>query len=1121
MPDIKELTRLALAGDLNALQELRDRGILKTSQESSVTEKEVTYPLSHAQRRLWILSQFDGTVAYNLPGALLLEGILDQEAAERTFAELVRRHESLRTVFVADDEEPRQKIGDGKTFHLCFTDLTRESRPEDRAEELAHEDAITPFDLEKGPLIRGSVLKIAEDRNMMIFNMHHIISDGWSMGVLVREFCSLYRAFSRGEKSPLPRLRIQYKDYAAWQNQFLESEKIEPHRDYWLGKLSGKMPVLNLPGDFTRPSVQTFNGDRFSFILPPKRNEELRMFAQKKGMSLFMLLLATVKVLLYRYTGQEDLIVGIPIAGRNHADIEDQIGFYINTLALRDQIQGETTFDDFLQQIRETTTEAYSHQDYPFDKLVEDLDLPRDLSRSPLFDVMVVLQNMEPMEFPLENLTVRPLDLKHPVSQFDLLLEFMEGENGLQCNIRYNTDIFIEDRIRRMTNHFQTLADSILTHAKQPVRSLNILPEAEQNQILYEFNDTAADYPRDKTIVDLFEEQAEKTPDNVAVIFEDTRLTYRELNEYANQVAHFLRDEYHVQPDDRVGLFLERSEWMIVGVFGILKAGGAYVPVDPNYPEERIRYIVSNSECSVLLTEEKFMEKAASLDVSGMTDLRKIREARKDNPPPVITSRNLAYVIYTSGSTGQPKGVMIEHHSVLNRILWMHKRYPLAESGVILQKTPFTFDVSVWELFWWSFVGAPVCMLKPGGEKDPAEIVNAIEDYRITAMHFVPSMFNAFLSYLEEENCSHRLASLTDVFASGEALPPNQVRRFNSSVYERHGTRLHNLYGPTEATVDVSYFECSPFEGDIVPIGKPVDNTFLYILDMNDSPVPIGIPGELCIAGVNVGRGYLSKPELTKEKFVADPFRPGERMYRTGDLCRWLTDGNIEYLGRNDFQVKIRGFRIELGEIENALESHPEVRQSVVLVRDDPAQDKRLIAYLVPVNREKALLIPELRDFLRKKLPDYMVPAVFVMLEKMPLNPSGKANRKALPEPDRISPESEAAYVAPRDETEAAVAEIWKDLLNLERVGVYDKFFDIGGHSLLVIRMQRKLGKQFDREILVPDLFRYTTVAMLSEYLRQEQTPAKPDTEMIHERSRKRKTAMRQHQQKRNQRRIR
>ncbi len=1189
MTDIKELTRRALAGDLNALQELRDRGILKGRSEvrgqgsavgdSSPNPEPRTpnlFPLSHSQQRLWILHQIDGgSAAYHIPGCLLLEGNLNREAFDRSFAELIRRHESLRTFFVTEDGEPRQKIGDGGDFQVRFTDLTQESSPETRAEELAREDTTVPFDLEKVPLIRVSLLKLAENRHVMLFNMHHIISDGWSLGILVRDFCRIYDALSREEENPLPRLRIQYKDYAAWQSRQSESEKIKAEKTYWLKKLSGEIPVMNLPADFPRPAKQTFKGNSFYFGFTQKHTQEIKDFARKKEVSLFMLLVATVKVLLYRYTGQEDIIVGIPIAGRNHPDLEDQIGFYVNTLPLRDQISGDTSFNDFLGQVRETAADAYRNQNYPFDKLVEELNLPRDLSRTPVFGVMVILQDTEAMRrIALKNLTVEFLEQQYPVSKFDLTFEFFEDvpklglgneEKGLRCRIEYSSDLFQDERIRRMAGHFQEAMKSILANPDQPVSRVNILSEAERNQVLYEFNDTAAEYPYNKTIVDLFEEQVEKTPDNVAVIsyvpklglgneeeviFEDIRLTYRELNEKANQIAHFLRDEYHVQPDDRIGLLLERSEWMIIGVFGILKAGGAYLPINPDYPAERIGYMLSNSECAVLLTEEKFMKQTLSSGLSHVLDVREIRSEQTDNPLPAAGPRNLAYVIYTSGSTGQPKGVMIEHHSVLNRILWMHKRYPLAQSGVILQKTPFTFDVSVWELFWWSFVGAAVCMLKPGGEKDPAEIVNAVEKYRITTMHFVPSMFNIFLNYIEEQDCSARLSSLKHVFASGEALTPHQARRFNSLVYEHQGAELINLYGPTEATVDVSYFDCSPFaERDSVPIGKPIDNTRLYILDQHNMPLPVGIPGELCIAGVNVGRGYLNKPELTAEKFVPDLFFSPERyevrgegcevrgkesesreilscpeprtlnpeppkMYRTGDLCRWLPDGNIEYLGRNDFQVKIRGFRIEIGEIENRLLSHGSVKEAIVIAMD-MGDDKALAAY---ITGEKDLNVSDLRKYLRAALPDYMIPSWFVRMENFPLNSSGKTDRKALPAPDEAERERETEYVAPRNKTEQVIAEIWQKILKTDKAGIHDRFFDIGGHSLLIIRVQSELRKVFDRDIPVADLFKYPTIAALGEYLDQTEIEKPSDQTEIDDRVQKRKHAMQQRGQIRRQR---
>ncbi|RLC11557.1 MAG: hypothetical protein DRI57_18765 [Deltaproteobacteria bacterium] len=755
-------------------------------------------------------------------------------------------------------------------------------------------------------------------------------------------------------------------------------------------------------------------------------------------------------------------------------------------MPVRIRTSADETFSEVLKIVQKNALESEKHQYLSLAEIQADCSELRELTDHLLFfenfpsyqDFMKYAQEKQ------GSFSVDQADAFEQFSNYNFNIIIFPADKDIRILFSYNGNVYAREQMERLAEHLRTVIRSVIRDPQRKIGSINILPESERDQVIYKFNDTAADYPSHRSITDMFEEQAEKTPDNVAVIFEDTEITYQELNEHANRIAHFLRDQYHIQPDDRVGLYLERSEWMIISVFGILKAGGAYLPVSPEYPEERVKYILSNSECSVLLTEEKYLKKTSSLGLSHVVDVRDIRNGQTDNPVPAAGSRNLAYVIYTSGSTGQPKGVMIEHHSVLNRILWMHKRYPLAENGVILQKTPFTFDVSVWELFWWSFVGAAVSMLKPGGEKDPAEIVNAIEQYGITTIHFVPSMFNIFLNHLEEQACSGRVSSLKHVFASGEALNAHQVRRFNALVYEPHGTTLNNLYGPTEATVDVSYFDCSPFSGgDVVPIGKSIDNTRLYVLDQNDTPLPIAVVGELCIAGVNVGRGYLNRPELTKEKFVPDPFHPGERMYRTGDLCRWLPDGNVEYLGRNDFQVKIRGFRIELGEIENRLLSYESVRNALVTAKDFNG-DKALVAYLTG---KKELSANELREHLKAGLPEYMIPSYFVQLDAFPLNPSGKTDRKALPDPSETGISSEIEYIAPRDQVEEKLANICQEVLGIEKVGIRDNFFELGGHSLKATQVVSRIHRELGIDISLQEFFNRPTIEELTGIIREGQ----------------------------------
>jgi amino acid adenylation domain-containing protein/non-ribosomal peptide synthase protein (TIGR01720 family) len=1062
-----------------------------------------SYPVSHAQRRLWVLNQMEGgDLAYNMPGAVMLKGHLNRKAFENTFTELIRRHESLRTTFTVSEGELRQKISQSAIHNpqsdvIRFVDLTHEADAAEKAEVLARDDVLQLFDLENGPLFRVSLLKIAEDQHVMIFNLHHIISDGWSMGVLMGEFCRLYDAFARGQENPLPELRIQYRDYAVWQNRMLESEHIGEHQRYWHEKFLGEIPVLNLPTDFPRPAVQTFSGNTIALSFSVEQTEGLRTFSREKGVTLFMTLLATVKVLLYRYTGQEDIIVGTPVAGRNHADLEHQIGFYVNTLALRDQVRGEESFESFLQQIKETTTEAYTHQMYPFDKLVEELELRRDVSRSALFDVMAVMQNFEEPStvlrtgptFSANEIDIMPFGeiwKMYPISKFDLTFNFMEAEKELGVIIEYNTDLFREDRIKRMATHFQELTESILKNAAQPVGRLNILPESERHRILYAFNETETEYPYDKTIVELFEDQVEKTPDHPAVVSGNTQLTYRELNERANQIAHFLRSEYRIRPDDRVGLLLERSEQMIAGIMGILKAGGAYVPIEPSYPAERILQIIHDSECKTVLSEPDILKTPLSAQAGGVSDFQgafkdiyQISHEITTNPDHSVSPHNLAYVIYTSGSTGVPKGVMIEHHSVLNLLtgLYTHiyRYYPPEKLGIALVAS-YVFDASVQQIFPALLHGHRLVVIDDETKRDGQRLNQLLVEQDIDIADCTPSLL-ALMA--QSEGADRMKTRLKHLIVGGEALPRDLA---TSICSDEGGVRLSNVYGPTESCVDVTIFSIdasAEFQSSIVPIGKPLPNMQVFILDARLNPVPIGIPGEVCLSGAGLGRGYLNREELTKEKFIPHPFKTGERLYRTGDIGRWLPDGDIEFLGRNDDQVKIRGYRIELGEIENRLLSHESVREAVVLAKsrdNEMSQVKALVAY---VTGEPDLNVTTLRDHLKKTLPDYMIPSYFVRVDTFPLTSSGKIDKRALPDPVEAGMEQGTAYQEPRNATESAIASVWGDVLGVEKVGIDDNYFALGGDSIKAIQVLSQLHRQ-GLKLQIKDIFQHPTVAELA-----------------------------------------
>uniref|UniRef100_UPI0013571877 amino acid adenylation domain-containing protein n=1 Tax=Paenibacillus puerhi TaxID=2692622 RepID=UPI0013571877 len=1041
------------------------------------------YPVSSAQKRLYILSQLEGgQLAYHMPAFITLEGQLDRERFGRALGQLIARHEALRTGFELVEGVPVQRIYPEVPFELAI-------RPAGAASAEEHiREFMTDFDLSRAPLIRVELIEQEANRHLLLLDMHHIISDGVSMSIFIDDIIRLYH----GEE--LPPLRIQYKDFAAWQQSEAHREWASKQESYWLDLFAGELPVLDLPADYARPAVRSFRGDAVTFLIDEKRTDALRRIGSQTGSTLYMVLLAAYKTLLHAYTGQEDIVVGSPVSGRPHADLEPIIGMFVNTLALRSYPAASLSFEAYLHEVKSRVLEAFEHQDYPLEELIERLDVKRDLSRNPLFDTMFVMQHAQSNQAGFDGLRLEPYSDGGPKAvQFDLTLEAMEEGETLACSLQYTDALYTRETAWRMVRHFLRLLDLIGDNPQIKLGELELVTPQEKEQILHGFNDTAADYPREKTIHGLFEEQARRTPEQIAVRFEDEQLTYRELNEQANRLARRLRAE-GVKPGDMVAVLTERSLEMLVGIYAILKAGGAYVPIDPDFPEERIRFIAEDSGARMLLGQERLLPRVpADLELSGIRSLSlndaAVYDADGSDLEPAAGPQDVAYVIYTSGSTGKPKGVMIEHHSVLNRILWMHERYPIGASDVILQKTAFTFDVSVWELFWWAMVGASVCLLTPGGEKSPERIRETIRRYGVTTMHFVPAMLHAFLEDAEQQPerlLAEQLGTLRHVFASGEALPPQHVARFQQTVAWVNRCRLINLYGPTEATVDVSYFDCEPdVPYPVIPIGKPIHNTRLYILKEGTTQLqPVGVAGELCIAGVGVGRGYLNRPELTAEKFTLDPFAALEsgadagqsRMYRTGDLARWLPDGNIEYLGRIDHQVKIRGYRIELGEVETQLLHVEGVVEAVVMARDDGQGNKLLCAYYVA---ESELGASELRSRLADSLPSYMVPSYFVQLERMPLSPNGKIDRKALPAPEQAV--RAADYIAPRSLTELKLVQIWQEVLRLPSVGITENFFDIGGHSLRATTLVSRIFKELHVNVPLREIFLSPTVEQLAK----------------------------------------
>ena len=1046
-------------------------------------------PLSFAQERLWFINQLDpNSAGYNLPLAVTIHGELDINHLEQAIHVIIARHESLRTVFPSHEGQVQQVILERLDFKLERIDLSHdESREAEdykardyKAQEICQTEVARPFDLAQGPLLRGKVIKLAEKEHILLLNMHHIVTDGWSLGVLTKELSSILQALRQGRSPELAPLPIQYVDYAVWQRRWLEeSGTLKRQLVYWQEKLAGGAESLDLATDYPRPSVQSLAGASHAFTLNAQLTGQLKSLSQRQGGTLYMILVAAFKALLYRYTGQSDICVGSPIADRQHKETAGLVGMFINTLALRSQVDGGDTFSGFLSKVKATCLEAYEHQDAPFAKLVDLVRPQRNLAITPLFQVMVssqtgVQEHMQP--YPLET----------SVSKFDMSFDFAETTTGLACSIEYSTALFKPQTIARMGEHFTALCQAITATPTARICDLDYLSDAEKQRLLIEYNDTRADYPQDKCIHDFFVEQVRCNPDQTAVTFGEQELSYQQLYDKSRDLALYLQS-LGVKPESVVGLCVGRSLEMMVGIMGIVQAGAAYLPADPAYPDDRLEYMLQDSQTRIVLTQEKFKNKINSLfleDVKIVTldrqwaDISKNVAALKAKGIALrqeAKAHNLSYLIYTSGSTGKPKGVLVEHRALVNRLHWMQKRYRLTAADVVLQKTPYSFDVSVWEFFWPMMAGASIVFAAPEGHKDVDYLESLINQAKVTTLHFVPSMLHSFL-----ENAHIGCSSVRQIFCSGEALDKKSAddyrTKFSTAV-------LHNLYGPTEAAIDVTAYDCSRLNYPFVPIGAPIDNTQIYILDSHNHPQPVGVPGELHIAGDGLARGYLNRPELTQEKFIANPFAPGKRMYKTGDLARWLDDGNIQYLGRMDTQVKIRGFRIELGEIEAQLNQHPRIQDSAVIAKEQEGSRQLIAFYRAKESTaEQPVQLPneELRAHLLRTLPEYMVPAAFVSLATIPLSSNGKVDRRALARKE-VKITSGQQYVAPRNNTEKQLVEIWAQVLQLapEKIGVNDSFFELGGHSLLAVRLIQ-LMRQQGLHVKLQSLFGAPTLAKLA-----------------------------------------
>lgn len=1052
-------------------------------------------PLSFAQQRLWFLDQLEsGSSTYNMATRYRLTGSLNVAALEQSLREIERRHEVLRTTFAPVKGEPVQVISPETTLTLAIADLRElpETERETEVQLRFSEEARQPFDLARGPLLRVKLLCLTEEEHILLLTIHHIAFDGWSFDVFFRELVALYEAFSSGKPSPLPEQPIQYADFAHWQRQWLQGQELESQLNYWKQQLGSSPPVLELPTDRPRPPVQTFSGSKQVQVLSKNLTEELKALSQRSGVTFFMTLLAAFQTLLYRYSGQEDIIVGSPIAGRNQVETEGLIGFFVNTLVLHTELSNNLSFRELLERVRKVTLGAYAHQDLPFEKLVEELQPERSLSYNPLFQVMFILQNAPMHSLDLPGLILTPIEgTYNKTAKFDLTLSMEETEQGLRGSWEYNTDLFDDATITRMLGHFQTLLEGIVANPDRRLSDLPLLTAAERHQLLVEWNNTQTDYPQESLVHQLLEAEVDRTPDAVAVVFEDEQLTYRELNSRANQLAHYLQ-ALGVGPEVLVGICVERSLEMVVGLLGILKAGGAYVPLDSAYPKERLAYMLSDSQVSVLLTQEKLLAglpehqaRAICLD----KDWGVISTESEENPVSDVKSENLAYVIYTSGSTGKPKGVAMRHLPLANLILWQLKNTTVSSGARTLQFAPVSFDVSFQEIFSTWCSGGTLVLISEEVRRDTAALIRLLNEKAVARL-FLP--FVALQQLAEVADGSGAMpTSLREIITAGEQL---QITLPITNLFKTlKSCTLHNHYGPSESHVVTAFtLQDSVSSWSALPaIGRPIANTQIYLLNQSLQPVPIGVPGELYIGGDCLARCYLNRPDLTAQKFIPDPFsnEPGACLYKTGDLARYLPDGNIEYMGRIDNQVKIRGFRIEIGEIEAVLAQHPAAKESVVVAREDRPGNKRLVAYFVP-NHEQVPTRSELRGFLKEKMPEYMVPSVFVILDALPLTPSGKVDRRALPAPDQAGQDHEESFVAPQDELELLLTKIWEKVLGIKSIGVRDNFFALGGHSLLAVRLLTEIEKVFGKNLPLVTFFEAQTVEQLAYVLRQQEWSA-------------------------------
>ena len=1052
---LKEIYQHPTARELAKLISLKNRNDLRNIIPA---EKRDYYPLSASQKRLFILNKIGETgTQYNIPFAVFLDGRLEVHRLKDALEKLVQRHEALRTEFHIMDNEPVQKIQEH--VEIPFKHIKAD---EEQLNSIIMEN-ITPFNLSIAPLFKFILIEINSNRFVLFFDIHHIIADGMSINILINDLIALYR----GEV--LPPLSLQYKDFSVWQHSLKESEKLLKQAEYWTEKLQNKLPVLNLTTDYPRPTIQQYCGDTLSLTLEEELVSKLQDICKQQDISMYTLMLAAYSILLHKYTGQEDIIIGTPMANRSIIEMEGVVGMFINTIAIRTFPKAKSALIEYLREVRMSIIEGMQNQDYPFEDLVDKLNVPRDLSRNPIFDTMFVMQNYGLPKVNCEDFSVTQYNFDNPTSKFDITLEAIEYDNTFILNFEYCTALFSRKTMKIFASHFKSLLINISEKIKANmcISHVDIMSETERDMILNSFNKPVKNTLNEVTLHGLFEKAAERFSSQTALICNESRMTYEELNKASNRVGRYLRKK-GVKPDDIIGITMERSFDMIIGILGILKSGGAYMPVDPDFPEERKKYLVEDSGMRIMLTHQKCHYKTNSNIEIIDIDSTDIYNEDDSNLTLISSPNDLAYVLYTSGSTGNPKGVMIEHRSAVNVLLYLQEKFALGNQDSYLFKTSYTFDVSITEIFGWFLGGGRLVILENGFEKDPRYILETINKYNITHINFVPSMLSFFVRTVKQDE-RFKMNTLKYLFSAGEAIPSdlvNELMNLSSQI------SYVNLYGPTEATIYATSYNLKPLKNIVnVPIGKPLSNICVYIVDRHNKLCPIGIPGELCISGVGVARGYLNKPELTNERFVPGPFNQGKVMYKTGDIARWLPDGNIEYMGRADQQIKIRGYRIEIGEIEAQLKKHELIDDAVVTVKDNPEGDKALCAYII---HKDGLSLSQIREYLIKRLPSYMVPAHFMRLESFPLSQSGKINRNALPDPEgELIREND--YEPPGNLVEEQIAKVWSRVLNVETVGITDNFFELGGDSLKALRITLEMEK-CNIFIKVHDILGYQTI---------------------------------------------